>query len=47
MKIEDKIEVEHISNNKPYGDDICLKYKTNHLLSLTNRVGIEILLSNI
>ncbi|MDD7512123.1 MAG: glutathione reductase [Peptostreptococcaceae bacterium] len=31
-KIEDKVEVEHIFNNKPYGDDICLKYKNKSLI---------------
>lgn len=31
-KIEDKIEVEHISNDKPYGDDIFLKYKDKSLI---------------
>nr|WP_241635554.1 glutathione reductase [Fusobacterium gastrosuis] len=31
-KMKDKIEVEFISNNQPYGDDICLKYKDKSLI---------------
>lgn len=31
-KIEDKVEVEFISNDKAYGDDICLKYPDQSLI---------------
>lgn len=31
-KIADKIEVELITNNKPYGDDICLKFENKSLV---------------